>query len=88
VMEKYPQVLVNIQVAQDGKLRFYTDPHVKKAIEDAEEKLGEEGRIVVRPSGTEPLLRVMVEGRDDASIHEVAEVVAEVIRTRLGKTAD
>ena len=61
-MEKYPQVLVNIQVAQDGKLRFYTDAHVKRAIEEAEKKLGNEGRIVARPSGTEPLLRVMVEG--------------------------
>ena len=83
VMEKYPQVLVNIQVAQDGKLRFYTDAHVKRAIEEAEKKLGNEGRIVVRPSGTEPLLRVMVEGRDDAVINEVAGAVAEVIRTRL-----
>ena len=84
VMEKYPQVLVNIHVAPDGKLRFYTDPHVKMAIEEAEATLGDEGRIVVRPSGTEPLLRVMVEGRDNASIHEIAETVAETLRERLG----
>ena len=82
--KKYPQVLVNIHVAPDGKLRFYTDPHVKMAIEEAEATLGDEGRIVVRPSGTEPLLRVMVEGRDNASIHEIAETVAETLRERLG----
>ena len=54
------------------------------AIEEAEATLGDEGRIVVRPSGTEPLLRVMVEGRDNASIHEIAETVAETLRERLG----
>ena len=83
LMTRYPQVMVNIQVAPDGKLRFYTDTAVKDAIERAKEKLGKNGRIVVRPSGTEPLLRVMLEGEDADYIAALAETVANVIRERL-----
>ena len=83
LMTRYPQVMVNIQVAPDGKLRFYTDTAVKEAIERAKEKLGKNGRIVVRPSGTEPLLRVMLEGEDADYIAALAETVANVIRERL-----
>ena len=54
-----------------------------KAIEKVSETLGNDGRIIVRPSGTEPLLRVMVEGRDEAQIEEQAESVAKVIREEL-----
>ena len=83
LMTRYPQVMVNIQVAPDGKLRFYTDTAVKEAIERAKEKVGKNGRIVVRPSGTEPLLRVMLEGEDADYIAALAETVANVIRERL-----
>ena len=83
LMTRYPQVMVNIQVAPDGKLRFYTDTAVKEAIERAKEKLGKNGRIVARPSGTEPLLRVMLEGEDADYIAALAETVANVIRERL-----
>ena len=64
LMKRYPQVLVNVEVAPEGKLRFYTDDAVKAAIDRAKKTLGKDGRIIVRPSGTEPLLRVMVEGSD------------------------
>lgn len=83
LMTRYPQVMVNIRVAPDGKLRFYTDTEVKEAIERAKEKLGKNGRIVVRPSGTEPLLRVMLEGEDADYIAALAETVANVMRERL-----
>lgn len=83
VMQRYPQTMVNITVTPEGKLAFYTDQRVRGAIEKASETLGSEGRIIVRPSGTEPLLRVMVEGRDEQQIEELAESVAKVIREEL-----
>ena len=70
VMSRYPQVLVNITVSNEGKLRFYTDIRVRQAIDDAKKQLGDRGRIVVRPSGTEPLLRVMVEAQTDELCEE------------------
>lgn len=83
VMSRYPQVLVNITVSNEGKLRFYTDIRVRQAIDDAKKQLGDRGRIVVRPSGTEPLLRVMVEGENDEEIRQLADNVAEVMRREL-----
>ncbi len=82
-MQRYPQTLVNIQVSPEGKLAFYTDQRVRGAIEKVTRELGGEGRIIVRPSGTEPLLRVMVEGRDEAQIEALAQEVAQVIREEL-----
>ena len=84
VMTKYPQYMVNLTVSPEGKLHFYTDPEVKKAIDAAREKLGSGGRVVVRPSGTEPLIRVMAEGDDPALTREVVDEVAAVIDARLG----
>ena len=83
VMKRYPQELINIKVTEEGKLRFYNDPAVQNAIKKAESDLGEEGRIVVRPSGTEPLIRVMTEGEDKVFISRVAQSVADVIRDNL-----
>ena len=85
VMTRYPQVMINVRVSADGKLLFYTDAEVKQAVEDAKQELGGDGRIVTRVSGTEPLIRVMVEGQDDAQIHAVAQRVADVVRERLGE---
>ena len=63
--------------------RFHTDPKVKKAIQQATATLNGEGRVIVRPSGTEPLLRVMVEGRDLALIEKLANDISEVIKEEL-----
>ena len=82
-MERYPQVMVNVTVSAEGKLRFYTDSVVKTAVEKAKETLGDNGRIIVRPSGTEPLLRVMVEGENPQEIETIANEVADVVRERL-----
>ena len=83
VMERYPQTLINVQVSPTGKVEFYTNPKVKEAIETVEATLGKEGRVIVRPSGTEPLLRVMVEGKDSDLIDKLASELADVIRTEL-----
>ena len=83
IMQRYPQVMVNVTTSPEGKLRFYTDTEVKESIEKAMAALGNTGRIIVRPSGTEPLLRVMVEGENEEQISDLANQVADVLRTRL-----
>jgi len=83
IMTRYPQVAVNIVTAPEGKLAFYTDKVVDAKILDVKEMLGATGRIVVRPSGTEPLIRVMLEGEDTETITLLANEVAEVIKERL-----
>lgn len=84
IMNKYPQVSINVAVSADAKVKFYTNPIMKKSIEDAKVKLGDKGRIVVRPSGTEPKIRVMVECNDEALMNEVANEVAGVVEKELG----
>ena len=83
VMNKYPQVSINVKVCQEGKVQFYTNPVVKKTIDDAKEKLVDLGRIIVRPSGTEPKIRVMVECFDEKLMNELANEVADVIKKEL-----
>lgn len=85
IMKHYPQVIINIRVSPEGKLHFFTDREVKEAIDNAKKVLGTEGRVVVRPSGTEPLIRVMAEGSDETVMKEQAELVAGVIRKNLGE---
>ncbi len=82
-MQIYPQVSVNVKVTNEGKERFAGEETVQAAVKAAAEKLGQNGRIIVRPSGTEPLLRVMVEGIDRDEIAAVANGVADVIREKL-----
>ena len=84
IMEKYPQVSINVKVTADAKVKFYTNSVVKKSIDDAKIKLGDKGRIVVRPSGTEPLIRVMVECNEEKLMNEVANEVAAIIEKELG----
>ena len=83
LMVKYPQRMENIRVNDDGKLRFYTDPAIKAAIDEAKAFLGESGRVVVRPSGTEPLIRVMAEGESEESIARAVKMVSDAIKSRL-----
>ena len=71
-------------VSAEGKVAFFTDKVIAAKLDEAKHKLGDTGRIVVRPSGTEPLIRVMVEGSDVGFIEEVANDVASVIMQRLG----
>ena len=84
VMARYPQVMINVTVPPEGKLSFYTDREVKAAIEAGKKRLGKEGRVVVRVSGTEPLIRVMCEGANMKDIQEVAQATADVVKARLG----
>jgi phosphoglucosamine mutase len=72
-----PQILVNVRTGDKAVLGVAA---VIAAIERAERALGEGGRILVRPSGTEPLIRVMIEGDDRARIDALARDVAETVR--------
>ncbi len=79
-MARYPQVLLNVRVkkkiALDGE-------SIQAAVSRAEERLAEHGRVVLRASGTEPVIRVMVEGRDEYVVREVAEELARIVATVL-----
>ncbi len=83
VMKKYPQLSINLKVSAEGKLQFYTNNAIKKSMADAKKALEGVGRIVVRPSGTEPLIRVMAEGDDPILVKEQAEAIAAVIKEQL-----
>ncbi len=82
-MTVYPQVLINVRVSQYGRVRFPEDKEIAAAIAKAEEELGDTGRVLVRVSGTEPLVRVMLEGQDIQQIERLGNDIAEVVRERL-----
>ncbi|MDR0350746.1 MAG: phosphoglucosamine mutase [Coriobacteriales bacterium] len=81
LMTRYPQVLINVEVANRAALE--SSVTVARALLQARERLKGQGRILVRPSGTEPLIRVMVEARDEQSAHEEAQRLASIIRQEL-----
>lgn len=76
-MSKYPQTLVNVRM--DRKVDVHTLPQVNDAVAAAEAVLGDNGRVLLRPSGTEPVIRVMVEGRDDAQVESLAGEIADTV---------
>ncbi len=80
-MTKYPQKLVNVKL--DRKVNLSEFPAIGDAVRDVESELGERGRVLLRPSGTEPLVRVMVEGENgdevDSLVHSLAERVEQVL---------
>lgn len=82
-MTTYPQVMKNVRVSAMGKARFSENAEVKIAIESAEKRLGENGRVLVRVSGTEPLVRVMLEGKDEKLISKLCDEIAQVVETSL-----
>lgn len=83
LMERYPQILINVKVANENKNKFYTDKEIKEEIKRVEAILEGRGRILVRLSGTEPIIRVMLEGEDYAEISRLANETAAVIKERL-----
>ncbi|MDE6064187.1 MAG: phosphoglucosamine mutase [Lachnospiraceae bacterium] len=80
VMEVLPQALVNAKVANHKKEHYLEYPEIAKAVEELTEKFAGEGRVLIRPSGTEPLVRVMIEGKDKKLIQAEAEHLASLIQ--------
>lgn len=80
VMEVLPQALVNAKVANRKKDKYLEYPEVADAIKELERRFAGEGRVLIRPSGTEPLVRVMIEGKDQQVIRQEAEKLANLIQ--------
>lgn len=83
-IEIFPQVLRNAKVKNEHKSTFMNDDEIKDAIAETEEAVRDSGRLLIRPSGTEPLVRVMLEGQDVEHITELAEKLAELLTKRFG----
>lgn len=84
VMDVYPQVLINAKVKTENKERYTEDAEIMAAIEKIEAEFANNGRVLIRPSGTEPLVRVMIEGKDESVISARAEALADLIVKKLG----
>lgn len=80
-MSKYPQVLINVRLAE--KIDLAASTAVQTAVRAAEQRLGDQGRVLLRASGTEPVIRVMVEGQDAVLVQALAEELAEAVRGSL-----
>lgn len=83
IMKVYPQVLINVTVTPEGKQKYNNDEYIISAVQQAEMELSGEGRVLVRVSGTEPLVRVMLEGADIEQITKLGNSIADVVRERL-----
>lgn len=83
MVKLYPQVLVNAKVDSEKKYGFKDDKEIKNAIEKLEKEFAGNGRVLIRPSGTEPLVRVMIEGEDQKYIQKKAEEIAKLIEAKL-----
>ena len=83
IVKFYPQVLINAKVAADKKYNYDKDEKIKEEIVKLEEEFAGNGRVLIRPSGTEPLVRVMIEGENQEYITRKAEEIARLIIDRL-----
>ncbi len=77
-MSKYPQIMINVPLSK--KVDLGACAPVQTAVREAESQLGSRGRVLLRPSGTEPVVRVMVEGADEAKVKTLAQNIADVVR--------
>ena len=84
IMKRYPQVLINVNVKEEAKGQYENDGDVTEVIQKIETEMGGEGRVLIRPSGTEALIRVMIEGLDQKVIDKQAKEIADVIKKKFG----
>ena len=84
IVEVLPQVLVNATVKPENKEKYMEVEEIAEACKKVEEKFAGEGRVLIRPSGTEPLVRVMIEGKDKDVLQAEAEKLASLIEKILG----
>jgi phosphoglucosamine mutase len=80
-MTAYPQVLINVRVRE--KADYHGVPQVAEAIRRVEQHIDGQGRLLIRYSGTEPLLRIMIEGRDQAEVEQWAAEIATAVRSTM-----
>jgi phosphoglucosamine mutase len=79
-MNKYPQDLINIKLGNGNARELMSHDDINRAVREAEVELASNGRVLLRPSGTEPLMRVMVEGQDAEQVRRLAETIADAVR--------
>ena len=83
MVKLYPQILVNAKVNSDKKYQYKEDKEINEAIDKLEKEFAGNGRVLIRPSGTEPLVRVMIEGEDQEYITKKAKEIANLIENKL-----
>lgn len=83
IMTELPQVLVNAKVKTENKSKYMEDTEISNMIKELEAKLKDKGRVLIRPSGTEPMVRVMLEGENEAELKEDAMKLAELIEKKM-----
>ena len=84
IMKRYPQVLINVNVREEAKGQYENDGEVTEVIKKIENELSGEGRVLIRASGTEALIRVMIEGLEQKVIDKQAKEIADVIKKKFG----
>jgi phosphoglucosamine mutase len=83
-MQKYPQTMINVPVATDAQARLSASERINEAVRQVETEMAGHGRVILRPSGTEPLIRVTLEGADQKQVEQLAEQLADTVRAELG----
>ena len=83
IMQVMPQALINAKVPNHKKENYMDYPEIAGAIEELDKKFAGEGRVLIRPSGTEPKVRVMIEGKDQKMIEEEARKLADLIQNTM-----
>ena len=82
-IEDYPQLLLNVKITEQGKGKWNKDEKILSVISEAEKAMGSNGRILVRESGTEPLVRVMLEGKSKDDVDYWTNKIADTVKEQL-----
>ncbi len=83
-MQKFPQTMINVPVSADARDRLSGSERINEAVRQVETELDGRGRVILRPSGTEPLIRVTLEGADSEQVELLARQLADTVRSELG----
>jgi len=83
-MQKFPQIMINVPVSAGAQRILANSDPINQAVTEVEAELNGKGRVILRPSGTEPLIRVTLEGADSAQVERLAQQLADTVRTELG----
>jgi phosphoglucosamine mutase len=83
-MRKFPQIMINVPVSAGARQQFGNSEAINRALQEVENELNGKGRVILRPSGTEPLIRVTLEGSDSTQVERLANQLADTVRTELG----
>jgi phosphoglucosamine mutase len=82
-MQKFPQTMINVRVSADGQSRLASSDRINQAVLEIEAEMNGKGRVILRPSGTEPLVRVTLEGADSSDVERLAKQLADTVREEL-----